>query len=75
MSILNFGFGRTFFCAKGTKEIKVLTNKADENGCYLAKISCLRTGTSTLRPVKIAAKANGEGYSISPWTGVPLEIY
>lgn len=75
MAILNFGFGRTFFFAKGTKEIKVLTNKPDETGCYMAKISCLATGTNTLRPVKFASKPDGRGYFISPWAGVPLEIH
>lgn len=73
MAILNFGFGRTFFFAKGTKEIKVLSKEVDANGCYLAKISCLVTGTSTLRPVKFPS--DGRCVMISPETGVPLEIH
>lgn len=54
MGIKNFGMGRTFFFDKGTKEVKILDNKPDLRGMYLAKITNLVTGNSTLRPVSFA---------------------
>lgn len=53
MSNVNFGYGRSWFFNKGTKEIKFLGTQADLHGRYSAEIRDLVKGTVSLRMVSI----------------------
>lgn len=51
--MLNLNLGRTLLFAGGTKEIKILSAKADLRGYHSAEIRDLTTGKRSLVPVKL----------------------
>lgn len=70
----NFGFGRSFFVAGGTVEVKIFdTRNPDKRGMFVAEIRNLVTGKKCIRPVKIRASATPRW--MSPETGVAIEIH